>query len=88
MIAALGAICEGGSGSVACSAVPAFFSVALCVTDEPAAAIAIEHHHAGLLRPGQLDSGAAQGFLDVYVIAFDQTAAMRVDVGLGPDNRA
>lgn len=77
-----------GSRSVARPAVPAVFAVALLVTDETAAAVAIEHHHFWLLRLGQLDSGTAQGFLDVHVIAFDQTAAMRVDVGLGPDHRA
>lgn len=78
----------GGSGAIVRAAVHTVVIKALRVTNKPAAAVTIEDHHFGLLRLGQPDAGAAQGFLDVHVIAFDQTAAMRVNVGLRPDHRA
>ena len=71
---------RAGSRRVASPAVPAVFAIALRVTDKPAAAVTIEHHHFGLLRLGQLDPGAAQGVFDIHVVAFDQPAAMLVDV--------
>ena len=74
----------GRSGAIVSAAIQTVVFKALRVTDEPTAAVTIEHHRSGLLRLGQLDAGAAQGFFDAHVIALDQPAAMRVDVGLGP----
>lgn len=78
----------GGSWAIVRAAIQTVVLKALRVTDEPTAAITIEHHHFCLLRLGQPDAGAAQGFLDTHVIAFDQPAAMRVDIGPGPDHLA
>lgn len=69
---------------VACPAVPAVFAIALRVTDETAATLAVEHHHAWRLRLGQLDAGAAQGLLNFHIVALHQAAGMGVYVGAGP----
>ena len=74
----------GESGAIVRAAIQTVGFKAMRVNDEPTAAVTIEHHQSGLLRLGQLDAGAAQGFFDAHVIALDQPAAMRVDVGLGP----
>lgn len=77
----------GGSGAIVRAAIQTVVFKALRITNEPTAAVTIEHHRSGLLRLGQLDAGAAQGFFDAHVIALDQPTAMRIDVGLGPDHR-
>ena len=63
---------KAGSGRVACPAVPAVLAIALGITDEPAAAITIEHHHFGLFRLRQLDAGAAQGVFDIHVVSLNK----------------
>lgn len=76
---------RAGSRRVACSAVPAVFPVALRVTDEPAATLAVENHHAWRLGLDQLYAGAAQSFFDIDVLAVHQTSLDGVDVVAGPE---
>lgn len=70
----------GGSGAIVRAAIQTVVFKALRVTDEPTAAVTIEHHRSDLLRLGQLDAGAAQCLFKIDVLSMHQPAANRVDV--------
>lgn len=65
---------------------PAVFPTALRAADESAVANAIEHHHFWPLRLGQLDTCAAQGVFDIYVVTLNKASGLGIDVGLWPRN--